>query len=109
MFWAKKSPLPEYTMLFGCKFSLEIVSTKVSVRWSERLPSGEVVNFEIPIVVEVLGIGALITVVTVIAVGVVLTSLTQLENRATRTAHAIGRFMTLQRVLLDPRLNRATV
>lgn len=108
MFWAKKRPVPEYTMLFGCKLSLEIVSTKVSVRWSERLPSGVVVVFEIPID-EVLGIGTLMVFVTVIAVGTVLTSSAQLENRATRIAHAIGRIMILQRVLLDPGLNRATV
>lgn len=108
MFWAKKRPLPEYTMLFGCKLSLEIVSTKVSVRWSERLPSGEVVIAEISIV-EVLDIGTLMDFVTVTAIGAVLASPTQLENKATRTAHAIGRFMTLQRVLYAPSLNRATV
>jgi hypothetical protein len=40
MFCAKNKPVPECTMLFGCKLSFAIVSKSVRVRSSDRLPSG---------------------------------------------------------------------
>ena len=40
MFWAKNNPVPECTMLFGCKLSFAMVSNSESVRSSDLLPSG---------------------------------------------------------------------
>ena len=59
MFWAKNNPVPECTMLFGCKLSFAMVSNSESVRSSDRLPSG----------------GTSVVVVTVVSVVVVTASI----------------------------------
>ena len=56
MFWAKNNPLPECTMLFGCKLSLAMVSSSVRLRSSDLLPSGGTSVVAV-VVVVVVGMG----------------------------------------------------
>ena len=69
-------------MLFGCKLSLAMVSTSVSVRSSDRLPSGGTS-------VEVVGLG---NDVDVAAGALVFSPLAQAASQMTRLTLMIKRF-----------------
>ena len=92
MFCAKNNPVPECTMLFGCKLSLAMVSTSVSVRSSDRLPSG---GTSVVAVVVVVGLGVDVAAdigVDVAAGALELSPLAQAASPMTRLTLIIKRF-----------------
>jgi hypothetical protein len=56
MFWAKNNPVPECTMLFGCKLPLAMVSNSVRLRSSDLLPSGGTSVVAVVVGIAVVGV-----------------------------------------------------
>ena len=108
MFCAKNNPVPECTILFGCKLSLAMVSNSERVRSSDLLPSG---GTSVVVVVLEVGVDAGVEVEVEVEVEMVVLEplpLLQAAIPTTRQMLMINRFTPVRLCIHEPIVAKGT-